>query len=229
MEIVNVYVININSQRKANKMSKNRNESNGSKNDDWATPEYILNWVRDKYGEFFDPCPLKHDKSKWNGLEVDWKAINYINPPYNNKDKIAFIKKAYEEYKKGNICIMLIPNSTDLPSFHDIILPNATVLFTRGRVKFKGWNTKGIYVEDKSGQSGSMIIIFDKNRPQTIGTFDIKEMQLKYVKNAKNGCKKEFVFILPNKRERWTICGLNNEFYCKECVKNAVSEKEKKQ
>ena len=169
---------------------KLRKEENGSKNDDWATPEYILNWVRDEYGEFFDPCPFKHNKEDWDGLKVEWKDVNYINPPYNNKDKIAFLNRAYEEYKKGKVCIVLIPSSTDLPSFHDMILPHATVLFSRGRVKFKGWNSKGIYIENQSGQSGSMILIFDKNRPKTIGTLDLKHLHSKYALNAKDGMEK---------------------------------------
>ncbi len=161
-------------------MSKKRSEANGSKNDDWATPDYILNWVKDEYGEFFDPCPLKHDKNRWDGLKIDWKPVNFINPPYNNKDKVEFLFKAYKEYLKGNVCIVLIPSSTDLPTFHELILKHATILFTKGRVKFKGWNTKGEYVTGKTGQIGSMILIFDKDRKQEIRSFDLKFMEKKY-------------------------------------------------
>ena len=112
---------------------------------------------------FFDPCPLKHDLNKWNGLEIEWKDVNFINPPYNNKDKVAFIKKAYEESLKGKTCIILIPSSTELPIFHDLILPYAEVRFIRGRVKFKGFNSKGIYTEKGTGQMGSMFVIFKLN------------------------------------------------------------------
>lgn len=141
---------------------KQRTEKNGSKNDDWATPDHILDWVREQFGEFFDPCPLKHDLSKWNGLEIPWKDVNFVNPPYNNAGKVAFIKKAYEEYLKGKIIIMLMPVSTDIAAFHEIILPNAEIIFIKGRVKFKGYNTKGEYVTNKTGQSGSILVIFGK-------------------------------------------------------------------
>ena len=145
-------------------MSKQRSKANGSTNDDWATPDYILEDIRKEFGEFFDPCPLKHDKSKWDGLKIEWKEVNFINPPYNNKDKVAFVKKAYEESLKEKVCILLIPSATDLPIFHDIILPHAEVRFIRGRVKFKGYNSKGIYTEKGTGQMGSMFVIFGQNK-----------------------------------------------------------------
>lgn len=139
---------------------KKRNKQNGSSNDDWATPDYILEDIKKEFGEFFDPCPLKHDKSKWDGLKISWRKINFINPPYNNKDKVAFIRKAYEESKKGKVCILLIPVTTDIPIFHELILPYGEIRYIKGRVKFKGYNSKGEYVENKSGQSGSMFVIF---------------------------------------------------------------------
>jgi len=144
-------------------MAKQRSKANGSTNDDWATPDYILEDIKKEFGEFFDPCPLKHDLDNWNGLEIDWKPVNFINPPYNNKDKVAFIEKAYRESLRGNICILLIPSTTELPIFHNLILPYAEVRFIKGRVKFKGVNSKGIYTEKGTGQSGSMFIIFRPN------------------------------------------------------------------
>lgn len=141
-------------------MSKQRSIANGSKNDDWATPDYILEDIRNEFGEFFDPCPLRHDKNKWNGLKIDWKPVNFINPPYNNKDKVAFIRKAYEESLKGKICVLLIPSATELVIFHELILPYAEIRFIKGRVKFKGINSKGVYTETGTGQSGSMFVIF---------------------------------------------------------------------
>lgn len=139
---------------------KKRSTKNGSNNDHWETPDYIKEDIRNEFGEFFDPCPIRHDLSKWNGLEIDWKAVNFINPPYNNKDKVSFIKKAYQESLKGRTSILIIPASTELPVFHDLILPYGEVRFIKGRVRFKGYNSKGIYTEKGTGQSGSMFVIF---------------------------------------------------------------------
>ncbi|GAH06518.1 unnamed protein product, partial [marine sediment metagenome] len=96
----------------------------------------------------------------FDGLLIDWKKVNYINPPYNRKDKEAFIRKAFEESKKGKTCIMLLPVSTSTKIFHEVIYPNAEVRFLRGRIKFAGFNSKGEYVENKTGQHDSMLVIF---------------------------------------------------------------------
>ena len=142
----------------------------GSEDDDWATPKIIYNWIEKnifKEESFFDPCPLR---SSFDGLVIDWKQNNYINPPYNRLDKPKFIKKAFEEYLKGKTCVMLIPASTDLKDFHKYIVPHAKVILLEKRIKFKGHNSKGIYVENKCGQSGSMLIIFKKGLKAEITT-----------------------------------------------------------
>ena len=141
-------------------MPKHRSHAYGSKNDDWATPDYILDDIKEEFGEFFDPCPLKHNLNEWDGLSIEWKDVNFVNPPYNNKGKVAFINKAYEESLRGKTSILLIPSATELPIFHDLILPKAEVRFIRRRVKFKGFNSKGIYTEKGTGQCGSMFVIF---------------------------------------------------------------------
>lgn len=127
--------------------------------DNWETPTYLLDQIRQEFGEFFDPCPANPD---FDGLAISWKDVNYINPPYNRKDKEAFIKKSFEESKHGKTCILLLPVSTSTKIFHEIIYPNAEIRFLKGRVKFIGINTKGEKVSDKCGQTDSMLVIFQK-------------------------------------------------------------------
>lgn len=146
---------------------KTRSNNNGVNVNDWATPQYILDYVNKEFGEFFDPCPLK---SNFDGLSIEWKPVNYINPPYSRKLKESFIMKALEESKKGSICVMLIPSSTDTKIFHDIIVPNAVVILIKTRVRFKGYNSKNEYVENKTGQSGSMFVIFGTTEKPNIKT-----------------------------------------------------------
>ena len=141
---------------------KKRTKQNGSGNDNWATPDYILGDIRKEFGDFFDPCPLNHDKTKWDGLKISWKKINFINPPYNNKDKVAFIRKAYEESLKGKVCVMLLPVSTSTIIFHEVIYPNAEIRFVRKRINFLADGKQND--KYKSGQMDSMIVIF---RPKT--------------------------------------------------------------
>lgn len=154
---------------------KNRTDKNGSNNDDWETPDYILDYIKKRFfndEEYFDPCPLK---SIFNGLDIEWGKNNYINPPYSRPLKEEFIKKAYKESLLGKTCVMLIPANTDTAIFHDVISRYGKVYLLKKRVKFKGINTKGVYVTDKSGQGGSMIVIFDKNIEPSITTLHIRE------------------------------------------------------
>ena len=103
--------------------------------------------------------------------DIDWKEINYINPPYSFPLKDLFIKKAYEESLKGKLCVMLIPNATETKTFHEIIVPNAEVRFITPRVRFKGINTKGEYVTNKTGMGGSILVIFGKDYKPNIKTW----------------------------------------------------------
>lgn len=128
--------------------------------DNWATPDYLLKYIKEKYFsnmDFFDPCPLN---SKFDGLNIDWKQRNFINPPYSRKLKELFILKAFEESKKHKHCVMLLPVSTSTKIFHDVIYPNCNIEFLRGRVKFIGINTKGEKVINKCGMHDSMLVEF---------------------------------------------------------------------
>ena len=125
--------------------------------DNWGTPQIVLNLIEMEFGKFFDPCPLN---SKFDGLSIDWGKVNYINPPYNRKDKELFIRKAFEESQKGNTCVMLLPVSTSTVIFHEVIYPYAEIRFLKRRVKFIGINTKGEKVTNKCGMHDSMIVIF---------------------------------------------------------------------
>jgi len=139
---------------------KNRNLPHS---DHWETPEYFYKDLNKEFNFTFDPCPLRHDINKWDGLKVDWKERNFINPPYSIELKTAFINKAIEEKNKGKLCVLLLPVSTSTKLFHDIILKNITepIRFVKGRIKFKGFDSYNNYVTNKSPMHDSMIVIFD--------------------------------------------------------------------
>ena len=146
---------------------KTRTEINGSKNDDWATPPHVIAYVRRHFFRgtgHFDPCPLNNDINIFNGLEVDWKEKNFINPPYSRSLKEAFILKAIEQSNKGKLCVVLIPSNTETKLFHELIIPNAEVFLIKGRIKFRVVNTFNEFVTDKTGQTGSMFAVFGNNK-----------------------------------------------------------------
>ena len=138
---------------------KNRNLNNS---DNWQTPEELYNKLNEEFNFNFDPCPLNHNIESWDGLKVEWKERNFINPPYSRKLKDLFVKKAIEESKKGKLCVLLLPVSTSTKLFHDFILPHKKqIRFLKGRVKFIGYNTFGEKVTNKAGMHDSMIVILN--------------------------------------------------------------------
>ena len=99
----------------------------------WTTPPHIIEELREEFGPMFDPCPENWDES-FNGLEIEWKKVNFVNPPYSQM--VDWIKKSHEEWKKGKTVILLIPPRTDTRYFHDYVNGNAEVRFIKGRLKF---------------------------------------------------------------------------------------------
>ena len=125
--------------------------------DHWGTPDKLKAELDAEFHFDFDPCPLH---ATFDGLSIEWGESNFINPPYNRVDKPKFIKKAVEEWTKGKTCVLLIPAATGTKQFHDLMLPNAEIRFVKGRIAFKGFNTKGVYTEKNKGKHDSMIVIF---------------------------------------------------------------------
>ena len=134
-----------------------KNRDGLDNNDNWATPKWLYDKLNEEFYFDFDPCPLNAD---FDGLTVEWGESNFVNPPYNRIDKPKFIRKAYEEWKKGKTCVLLIPSATGTKDFHELILPNAEIRFLKSRVAFAGYNTKGEFVTNKKGKHDSMIVIF---------------------------------------------------------------------
>lgn len=137
-------------------------DRNLTHSDSWATPKYLYDELNSEFNFDFDPCPINTgnitpDK---DGLIIPWGNRNFINPPYSQKLKEAFVKRAIQESKNGKLCVLLLPVSTSTKLFHDYILPNQKeIRFLKGRVKFEGVNTFGELVSNKCGMHDSMIVV----------------------------------------------------------------------
>lgn len=137
--------------------------------DNYATPPSLYESLDNRFNFDFDPCPYNEGDIIIDGLQIDWGQSNFINPPYSQKLKEAFIKKGIEESKKGKVCVFLIPVSTSTKLFHDFIKPNATSIeFVRGRVKFGKIDHNGNFYlplngkgKTQSGTKDSMVVVFD--------------------------------------------------------------------
>lgn len=107
-----------------------------AKSDIHITPDNVFIEIWNQWGiykeDFFDPCPLN---PKFDGLNIDWKPLNYVNPPYSNlKD---WVDKAYFETKQGRKTIMLLPSKTEQGFFHFLLEKNYEIKWIRKRLKFK--------------------------------------------------------------------------------------------
>jgi site-specific DNA-methyltransferase (adenine-specific) len=105
---------------------------------DWKTPKEFYKKLEKEFGKMFDPCPSKNytNGGTINGLEINWKKKNFVNPPYTTIEQNKWVKKGFEEWKKGKLVIFLIPARTDTIRFHKYILPYAEIRFIYGRLRF---------------------------------------------------------------------------------------------
>lgn len=99
---------------------------------DWQTPKKFYEKLNNEFHFDFDPCPIEPD---FDGLNIEWGKRNFVNPPYG-KEIGKWCKKAYEEYLKGKIIVMLIPSRTDTKWWHDYIMKATEIRFIKGRLHF---------------------------------------------------------------------------------------------
>lgn len=137
--------------------------------DNYATPPEFYEELNSRFNFDFDPCPYNEGEIVNDGLQIEWGYSNFVNPPYSQKLKEAFIKKGIEEMNKGKVCVFLIPVSTSTKLFHESIKPNATSIeFIKGRIKFGKIDSNGNFYlplnskgKTQSGTKDSMVVVFD--------------------------------------------------------------------
>jgi hypothetical protein len=99
---------------------------------DWKTPKALLKKLDNEFHFDFDPCPPLR---KFDGLKIDWKERNFVNPPYG-REIGKWIEKGYNESQKGNLVVMLIPSRTDTRWWHQWVIKADEIRFIKGRLKF---------------------------------------------------------------------------------------------
>ncbi len=71
----------------------------------WIIPPEIFDPLEKEFDFKFDPCPYPQD---FDGLEVDWKKSNWVNPPFW-AGITAWVRKAIAEQEKGNSSVLILP------------------------------------------------------------------------------------------------------------------------
>ncbi|MCP4761115.1 MAG: adenine methyltransferase [archaeon] len=137
--------------------------------DNYATPPAFYQNLNKEFNFDFDPCPYAENEIIVDGLSIEWGQSNFVNPPYSQKLKEAFVIKGIQEMKKGKIVVFLIPVSTSTKLFHKYIKPKATRIdFIEGRIKFGKLDKEGNFYlplnkhgKTQSGTKDSMVVVFD--------------------------------------------------------------------
>lgn len=103
----------------------------------WLTPPELYSKLDSEFHFNFDPC--KYPKT-WNGLEIEWGSMNYVNPPFRSKDgsPTAFVRKAIEQSLKGKSSFLTLPAQ----SYVNLLLEAGAELRSLGRVKWLEVETK---------------------------------------------------------------------------------------
>lgn len=153
----------------------------GSKKDDWETPSWIIDLLKQECKINFDLCASDENHkcelyfSEGNSCLTNAWPMQYtyfMNPPFS-KAKI-FFEKVAEEAKNGKkiVCIYKAAN-LETKLWQDVILPNAQVLFLKKRVNYvtDGKPSKGVTF-------GSALIFFNVEPTESLtslGTVVIKK------------------------------------------------------
>ena len=109
-------------------------------NNEIESPDNLMRALRQEFGELFDPCPFvgKGKLPDFDGLTLEWGAVNYVNPPYNNIE--PWCVKAVEESRKGKTCLLFVPVRTGSRYWQNYVYPYADqIRFITGRIIFKGY------------------------------------------------------------------------------------------
>ena len=118
-----------------------------SNKSDWETPPELFDKLDKEFHFDLDICATNQNTKcvrflSANALhpEVGWKVLSnraiFMNPPYGRQVG-QWVRKAYEESRKGATVVCLLPSRTDVEWWHDFVIAGkAEVRFLRGRVRF---------------------------------------------------------------------------------------------
>ena len=126
--------------------------------DSWYTPIALLEELKKEYGPFDSDPALQTKKIDWqtDGLNVEWGARTFCNPPYSDLER--WCSKACREFEKGKFIILLIPSRTDTYAWHNYCMKAQEIQFFRGRIMFDGAKAGAPFP--------SCLVIFDPKRKE---------------------------------------------------------------
>lgn len=170
-------------------MADDVNRMMAADKDEWLTPEWLLEGIRENHGEIHtDPAAsinteigsVNNYRLLDDGTEQDWSGTVFTNPPFSMKNE--FLEKAVAESQKKEVdtIFFITPDGTNVQSWwHSYIAEYSDyVWFSDGRIN---------YVESDgtiNGQVtfGTAISVFGETTEDMIDWFQENGHLLKTVK-----------------------------------------------
>lgn len=143
-----------------------------SATEEWETPQDLFDRLNSEFHFNLDvaateanaKCAWYYDKAK-DGLERPWRGRCWLNPPYG-KTIGAWVKKAYESGRDGDLVVCLLPARTDTRWFHDYAMKATEIRFIRGRLRFGGSCNSAPFL--------SAVVVFSGSERRAISAMDAK-------------------------------------------------------
>lgn len=147
-----------------------------SKSNEWETPQDLFDKLNADYHFTLDPASTEenHKCDKYytkenDGLSKDWRGeVVFCNPPYG-KEIGVWVKKCYDESRRGVKIVLLVPSRTDTRWFHEYLYnrdgDGIRIEFLRGRLRFTNrtfpsWRPDGNF-EASPATFPSMLVYFN--------------------------------------------------------------------
>ena len=116
-----------------------------SKTGEWETPQALFDALDAEFHFTLDPCATpenakcgRYFTKEIDGLAQSWAGETvFMNPPYG-REIGKWVRKAFEEWRRGATVVCLLPSRTDTAWWHDYCMKATEIRFIRGRVKFVG-------------------------------------------------------------------------------------------
>jgi site-specific DNA-methyltransferase (adenine-specific) len=111
---------------------------------DWETPPALYGLLNRQFSFTLDVCATRQSRKcrryfspAVDGLRQRWRGCCWMNPPYG-RAIAAWVKKAFEEGRKGATVVCLLPARTDTAWWHDHVMKGTEIRLLKGRLTFVG-------------------------------------------------------------------------------------------
>ena len=129
---------------------------------DWSTPDELMATLDNEFHFTLDPCPLN---AEFDGLDITWDGVVFVNPPYGRTILTNWVSKGYESaLYDGATVVMLLPSRTNTQWWHDYVM-KGEIRFIKGRLKFGG--------AINSAPFPSVVVIFSPTILKAVGRSDV--------------------------------------------------------